>query len=304
LNSRCVSIVIATHSRCELLPAAIDSVLAQEGCPVELIVVDDGSTDSTPEVLRSYGEALRAVRTNARGRSAARNEGVRLATNEHIGFLDDDDQLRAGAVKALSDRLFESDEATALAYGRPEYRSSEGPVACLLSGLGSEGRVFDRLVSANFIVVGSCLFRKSAFVQLGGFDESMATSEDWHLWLRIAEQYEVAFVDTCVVDVLRHAGNTDQSAFVSAKRAFFQSLDCSAMISRLRAASRSTELRALRRTLVQQALSSQHDADFRSARKLMAVAALCGGGYPLFTAEQLWRSWLPRIGLSQIIRSV
>jgi glycosyltransferase involved in cell wall biosynthesis len=86
-----VSVIIITYNRSQLLPVAIDSVLAQTYPSIEVIVVDDGSTDDTPEVMLHYAERVRYIRQENRGVPAARNTGIRAATGDFINFLDSDD---------------------------------------------------------------------------------------------------------------------------------------------------------------------------------------------------------------------
>ena len=95
-----VSVIIPTHNRSWILKEAVDSVLAQDGSDFELIVVDDGSTDGTPALLRSYGERLIALRQENRGVSAARNTGIRHASGSLIAFLDSDDRWLPGKLRA------------------------------------------------------------------------------------------------------------------------------------------------------------------------------------------------------------
>ena len=91
-----VSVIIPTHDRAWSLKAAIDSVLAQEDCPFELIVVDDGSTDDPPALLRSYGGRITTLRQENAGVSAARNAGIRCAAGPLIALLDSDDRWLPG----------------------------------------------------------------------------------------------------------------------------------------------------------------------------------------------------------------
>nr|WP_314444340.1 glycosyltransferase [uncultured Sphingomonas sp.] len=95
-----VSIIIPTHNRARFLGAAIDSALDQ-GAGVEVIVVDDGSTDGTADLLAKFGERIRVVDQSNQGPSAARNHGAALARGEYLFFLDSDDLLEPGAIPAL-----------------------------------------------------------------------------------------------------------------------------------------------------------------------------------------------------------
>src|SRR5689334_12287800 len=100
-----VSIVIPTHNYADYVGGAIRSALGQGYAPVEVIVVDDGSTDDTPAVLRSFGAAIYPLRLDRRGVSAARNAGLAVARGTYVIFLDADDLLMPGGVSAQVEQL-------------------------------------------------------------------------------------------------------------------------------------------------------------------------------------------------------
>ncbi|HPI71773.1 MAG TPA: glycosyltransferase family 2 protein [bacterium] len=100
-----VSVVIPTFNRADLLPAAIDSVLGQTYERLEILVVDDGSTDHTMEVLRPYADRIRVIAGEHRGPSAARNLGMRAATGEYLCFLDSDDVYYPYKVQAQVEQM-------------------------------------------------------------------------------------------------------------------------------------------------------------------------------------------------------
>src|SRR5689334_7474886 len=97
-----VTVVIPTRDRAELLPRAVDSVLAQEGAAWELVLVDDGSTDATPAVFERYAQdpRVRVLRLDPGGVSRARNRGVALGSAPWVAFLDSDDEWRPGKLAA------------------------------------------------------------------------------------------------------------------------------------------------------------------------------------------------------------
>src|ERR1700742_4118116 len=85
------SVIIPTYNRCAFIGRALDSVLSQEGCDLEVIVVDDGSTDGTPEMLGRYDRQIQILKQSNKGPGAARNRGLQEASGEYVAFLDSDD---------------------------------------------------------------------------------------------------------------------------------------------------------------------------------------------------------------------
>jgi hypothetical protein len=181
-----VSVVIAAYNAAPYLGQALDSVLRQGDAPAtEVIVIDDGSTDATPEVIGRYGDAVRTERQLNAGPASARNHGARIARGQWLAFLDADD-LWARRKLARQLRRAQSDPALALIY-TDQVSFGNGPPRRLSARVTlPEGEVFQELVLRNFITLSSVLMRRSAFQEAGGFCEELMGTEDWDLWLRHA----------------------------------------------------------------------------------------------------------------------
>ena len=184
-----VSVVIPVFNGAEELSGAIDSALDQRDCDLEVIVVDDGSTDGTDEVIRSYGERIRCVRPVGpvpAGAARARNDGVAQARGDWIAFLDHDDVWLSGKLGAqleLADR-----KGVDVVYTNARNFGDVGRVAELRSDPAAmpEGDVFEALLLDNFITTSSVIVRRATFDAVGGFNEDPALVEDWDLWIEAA----------------------------------------------------------------------------------------------------------------------
>ncbi|MFW6116144.1 MAG: glycosyltransferase family 2 protein [bacterium] len=191
-----VSVVIATYNRQRLVQETIDSVLRQTFANLELIVVDDGSTDDTGRILLDrYGSRIRYIYQENQGESAARNRGLEFATGEYIAFLDSDDlwhrnklQRQIEAFKGLPDTGLVSTQAYLMSY--EGLRLEQTP-----QGYGRETDVilWADLVLDNVVAGGgsSALVRRTCLDHVGWFDTRIRFGEEWDLWLRIARRYEV-----------------------------------------------------------------------------------------------------------------
>lgn len=180
-----VSVVLPTHNRCAALMRAVESVLGQTHPVAELIIVDDGSTDGTTEVVRrlmarSENTRVRLIAQPQRGPSSARNRGIEVAVGDFIAFIDSDDvwalrklELQMPAFSVGVGMVFtgytESGRESVLA-GFPEHLDSQ--IEVLLEGC--------------IAVTSTAVVRRDAIADVGLFDESLRTCEDWDLWLRLA----------------------------------------------------------------------------------------------------------------------
>jgi glycosyltransferase involved in cell wall biosynthesis len=197
-----VSVVIPAFNAGRWVARAIDSVLAQDWPNVEVIVVNDGSTDNTDEVCRSYGERIRYVRQENAGVSAARNRGIELAEGQLIAFLDADDQFLPSMVSTLVRALENFPEAGA-ASGAHFLRTGDSLVRVPPEGrvlppgvkIGVVHDFFRVYAKWSIVCTGSVLVKKEVFDKVGLFRPDLRLGEDIEMWSRIAGRFPWVFVD-------------------------------------------------------------------------------------------------------------
>lgn len=202
-----VSVVIPTYNRSAFLKEAVDSVLAQTAAADEVIVVDDGSTDVTPSVLKAFGPPVRSLRQENAGVSAARNAGIRAARGEWLAFLDSDDLWRPRKLEAQ------------LAYlsVRPEMRICQVEEIWIRNGKRLNPRKYHRKPSGFCfpLLLDRCLVSPSAVMihrdvleEVGLFDETLPACEDYDLWLRIGCRWPIGLAEEPLV--VKRGGHPDQ----------------------------------------------------------------------------------------------
>lgn len=181
-----VSVIIPAYNQAHFIGRAIQSVLDQTYQDFEIIVVDDGSTDNTAEVVHGFEDSrIRYLFQENQGLSAARNKGLRLAQGEFISFLDSDDEFLPHKLELLLEDLS----------NKPHVGMTSGQAVPIDENGNQIGNIFNRpipnpvelLLFGNPLHVGSVLLRRSWFDLVGEFDEKLASYEDWDLWLRLAQ---------------------------------------------------------------------------------------------------------------------
>ena len=193
-----VSVIIPVHNREKLIAGAVRSVVQQEIPNVEIIVIDDGSTDLSGEAARAADDRITVIRrARAGGPSAARNAGIAVAQGEWIAFLDSDDQWPTGS---LEPRLAsaERDAGTVLVSADASAWDGERVLSERLLGvqpIGPRDDPFLRLLAGNFVITSTVLARKESVIAVGGFSEGLRFCEDYDLWLRLARRGRFDFVD-------------------------------------------------------------------------------------------------------------
>lgn len=182
-----VSVVTPVYNRADYLPEALDSALSQEFEGLEVVVVDDGSTDGTPEVLRRYGDRIRVHRQENAGQSAAVNTGVGLARGEFVAFLDSDDAWLPGKL-ARQAPMLDAEPRAALLYAAVEFMDGDSrPIPDPRPPRRTpSGDVLGEILGGNFIRTPTALFRREAFLAAGGYDPALKCVNDWDMWLRLA----------------------------------------------------------------------------------------------------------------------
>lgn len=185
-----VTIVIVTFDQAHFLGEAIESALAQDHAPIEVLVVDDGSTDNAGRIAERY-PTVRYLRQENRGLPAARNAGLAGAEGAYVVFLDADDRLLPHAVAAGLHHLRDRADC-AFVSGRHRFIGIDGAIYGDWHTHVPSADHYRQLLRSNYISMGAAvLFRRSVFAAVGGFDESLDASEDYELYLRIARRFAV-----------------------------------------------------------------------------------------------------------------
>ncbi len=195
-----VSVIIPAYNAAGVLSEALASVLAEATPDVEVVVVDDGSTDGTARLLDRYAPRVRSIRLANGGPGRARNAGVATTRAPLVAFLDADDRWLPGSLHRRLAAL-DAEPAAALVYGTVRYVDADGepmafdPMAYKARrGMRRSGWVLRSLFWHNFIHTSTVVVRRAVLEAVGGFDERREVIEDYDLWLRIAAGWPIAFV--------------------------------------------------------------------------------------------------------------
>jgi glycosyltransferase involved in cell wall biosynthesis len=200
-----ISAVIPTYNRSRTVGRAIDSVLAQQYPPTEIIVVDDGSTDETRVVIDSYGAEIRWVSQANAGVSSARNLGIREARFEWVAFLDSDDYWTPGHLKHIVDSIEATDGKAVLYFSDLQLPSEEGGgLYWRRCGFDIEDQFelrFDAgewaLLPTQPMMLQASVIRRDVIQQIGGFPENLLTREDTLLFFKLGFLYPACAVSNC-----------------------------------------------------------------------------------------------------------
>jgi glycosyltransferase involved in cell wall biosynthesis len=192
-----VSVVMAAKNYARFLPAAVESVFAQTAADWELVIIDDGSTDHTPEAVRPYlaDPRVKYIRSDRLGQPRAKNLGIGLSRGEYVAFLDADDAWRPTKLeKQLA--VFRERPDVGVVFCRRSLIDEEGhPIPRPASPPPPEGRVLDRMFVQNFVCFSSAVVRREVFAHAGRFDPEWDLAIDYDLWLRVAAHHGFGCVD-------------------------------------------------------------------------------------------------------------
>ncbi len=204
-----VSIIIPTYNRAAFLLHAVQSVLAQTFQDFEIIIIDDGSTDNTAQLIHSLQEPRIRYLTQAnQGVAAALNRGWRAAKGTYIGRIDSDDAWLPTLLERLVPVL-ERDTTLGAVYARAQGMDASGQTLPQLSGAPERfpGETLKSLVYGDFVTPIAVIIQRAALERVGGYDESLPGTEDWDLWIRLAPYYGIAYVPEILARYRYHANN-------------------------------------------------------------------------------------------------
>lgn len=200
-NLPLVSIILPTYNCAAFLPHSIGTILSQTYNSYEIIVIDDGSTDNTKEVLYPFMQRIKYIRLEQnKGLPTARNIGIRSAQGKYIAFIDADDLWLPEKLQTDIE-YFETHPEVSMVYSKHINIDEKGDD---LNGNTKKqlpsGNVFIQLFSEqNFIITSSVVVRKEIFETTGLFDEQLFNCQDWDMWLRITFHFKVAGIDKPLV---------------------------------------------------------------------------------------------------------
>ena len=209
-----ISVVIPAYNQARYVAEAIDSALAQLRKPLEVIVVDDGSTDETPAVLQRYGAPVRVIRQRNAGIGAARNAGVAAARGDYVAFLDADDVWHPRKL-FLQMLRFDRDPQLGLVHCGAEWFDDATGRPLGIDLAGGEGWIAADLLRFERAVIAAGwstpLLPRRVLEEAGGFDVRLPSAEDWDLFVRVARRYRAGYVPEVLVRYRVHGGGNHRN---------------------------------------------------------------------------------------------
>ncbi len=222
-----VSIVLPTYNRAAKVGKAIESVLGQTYSDFELIVVDDGSTDNTEQVVNGYHDKRIIYHRMAEngGQARARNCGMEIAQYDYIAFEDSDDLWRPQKLERQMDAMLNAKPSVGLVYHKLRYDLGEGRCITLpdekIADEKKSGDIYAQLLWDNLIDMPTILVKKECVRTVGGMDETFRSLEDYDFALRVAKKYHVLFLNDIYLDSefsnTGVSGNSQQYLIASCK---------------------------------------------------------------------------------------
>lgn len=216
-----ITAIVPTYNRARYLATAIDSVLNQTHRPAQVIVVDDGSVDATPEILKAYGTRIEAIRKANGGKASALNLALRHARGEFIWIFDDDDVALPHALEGMAHTLAEHPEC-AFAYGSHDHLvdSENGQARVVQPDLRIDRSLDFRLsvLERCYIFQPAMLVRRAVFDAVGPFNEALVRSQDYEMLIRITRRFAGVDVGSILFHQRQHSGPRGSAASPVAKR--------------------------------------------------------------------------------------
>lgn len=208
-----VSVVIPSYNRAHLIGESIQSVLDQTYQDFELIVVDDGSSDNTEDVVRGFNDSrISYTYQDNKGISAARNAGIRKARGRYFAFLDSDD-FWFRELLDLEVPILEENPNVGLVYAKAQAIDVDGELKGQISGALQKypGQTLKSALYGNFVCIQTAIMRRECFDRVGLFDETLKARVDYDLWIRMAKHYHFAYLNKVLAHFRIHTGGYTHS---------------------------------------------------------------------------------------------
>ncbi|MEH1915230.1 glycosyltransferase [Nostoc sp.] len=225
LDTIVISVIIPAYNSEKTIRETIESVLNQTFANFELIVINDGSQDSTLEVVTQIQDSrIKVFSYSNAGGNVSRNRGLHRAVGEFVSFLDADDLWTPDKLQCQLKSLQENLTAK-VAYSWTDYIDENSEIVLSGTHVTANGDVYEKLLVTNFLENGSNpLIRREALIELGGFDESLCAAQDWDMWLRLACKFDFICVPSAQT-LYRIIANSVSSNLVRQEQACLQVLE-------------------------------------------------------------------------------
>jgi len=204
INNMLISVIIPTYNRAHYLPETINSVLLQDNVYTEIIVIDDGSTDNTKDVVDKYEDKVRYVYQKNSGPSAARNNGIIHANGNLIAFLDSDDIWQPDKLSKQSALFVKNPSLGIVATGFEMIDTDYNILFVQILLKNDLENIKKKNYYKNFFPTPTVLIKKECFEKVGLFNEELHYAEDWEMWIRVMEEYTFGYIPESLVRVRSH----------------------------------------------------------------------------------------------------
>lgn len=215
-NLPLVSVVVPCYNRARYVREAIDSALAQTYPSLEIIAVDDGSTDDTPAILASYSPRIKVITQKNGGSSVARNAAFEASHGEFLAWLDSDDAWLPEKIQCQIDAAHRWPEANLIhtrCVGVDENSQPPPSKMLLCPEPVLEEHILEQLLDECQVMTSSCMLRREALESVGGFDPQWLFAEDWELYLRLALHAPFVFVPAPLTRYRVHAESKSKDSW-------------------------------------------------------------------------------------------
>lgn len=187
------------YNSCNTIAETLESALNQDYKNIEIIVINDGSTDGSLELLsNNYNDKIRIINTENKGVSNARNIGINHAAGNYIAFLDSDDIWAPDKISKQI-RLLTNNSDYGVCYTDRYLIDSKSSVLPSKKRKHYTGAILNKIIISNFVCLSSTLVKKECFITCGKFDVGLTVSEDYDLWIRIATKFKFIYLDERLV---------------------------------------------------------------------------------------------------------
>ena len=207
-----ISVIIPTFNRKYVLHRAIESVANQTRPPIEIIVVDDGSTDGTEDWLANSFPSVKYIYQDNKGVSSARNIGIEVSKGSWVSFLDSDDEWMPTKLEEQESYILENPEIK-FCHTNEIWIRNGVRVNQMKKHQKYGGDIFEKCLDICRISPSSVLIKKDVFDEIGLFDESLRVCEDYDMWLRYTSRFPVLFLDRQLI--IKYGGHSDQLSRVN-----------------------------------------------------------------------------------------